>query len=142
MLLDTNVISEILKPDFSVSVANWVRCYPRVHLFTTAITESEILYGIAIMPRGKKRSLLAVEVEGIFRELFTGRILAFDSKAARAYAEISSSRRLRGRPMSQADAQIAAIAVTHSATLATRDTTDFDGCGIKLVNPWVAIGST
>ena|SRR5579872_2693428 len=136
-LLDTNVVSEILKPHPSDAVANWLRKYPRSQLFTTAVTESEILYGVAIMPEGKRRSVLAAEVEGIFQDLFGDRILSFDSRAARAYAEISASRRLMGRPMSQADAQIGAIALTHGAAIATRNIADFEKCGIELVNPWI-----
>lgn len=137
MLLDTNVLSEILKPVFSPLVANWVRSYPRPQLFTTAITQSEILYGIARMPKGKRRSTLAAEVDGIFLDLFPDRILPFDSKAAHAYAEIASARRALGRPMPQPDAQIGAIALANGAAIATRNTADFEGCGIELVNPWL-----
>jgi toxin FitB len=136
-LLDTNVVSEILKPHPSDAVANWVRRSSRFQLFTTVITEAEILYGVATMPAGKRRSMLAAEVAGIFQDLFEDRILPFDSRAAHAYAQIASSRRSIGRPMSQADAQIGAIALTHGASIATRNITDFERCGIELVNPWI-----
>jgi predicted nucleic acid-binding protein len=138
IVLDTNVVSEMLKPEFSLRVANWVRSRPANELFTTAVNEAEILYGIAIMPQGLKRTRLAAEVSGIFQELFADRVLSFDSRAAQAYADIFSSRRARGRAISQPDAQIAAIALTHNAVIATRNTADFEDCGLRVLNPWLA----
>ena len=88
------------------------------------------------MPPGKRRSALAVEIENMLGEDFSGRILPFDSPAAVAFAEIAAERRQVGRPISQADAQIAAIARSRGAALATRNVPDFEGCGIEIVNPW------
>ena len=99
-------------------------------LFITSITVGEILYGIELLPAGKRR-------EAMFAQDFSGQILVFDEQAARAFAKIASSRRKIGRPIAEFDAQIAAIARVHGSALATRNTDDFEGCGIRLVNPWV-----
>jgi predicted nucleic acid-binding protein len=104
-------------------------------VFVTAITEAEILYGIEIMAPGKRRSALEMAVSKIFGE-FAGRVLPFDDSAAQAFAKVSAARRTAGRPISQADAMIAATVRSHDATLATRNTTDFELCGIEVVNPW------
>jgi predicted nucleic acid-binding protein len=106
-------------------------------LFTTAITESELLYGIALLPEGRRRQSLASVVDLIFAEDLTGRVLPFDSAAAREFAEIAASRRRAGRPISEADARIAAIARSRGAALATRNVGDFAGCRLELIDPWV-----
>src|SRR5690348_2898730 len=106
-------------------------------LFITTITVAEILYGVELLPTGKRRDRLSVEAEAMFAENFSSRILSFDEQAARMFAKIASSRRKLGRPIAELDAQIAAIAHVHEASLATRNTADFEGCGIPLVNPWV-----
>jgi predicted nucleic acid-binding protein len=135
-ILDTNVVSEITKPEPSSAVVAWATGQMRDQLFTTSITAAEILYGIEVLPRGNRRDQLLHQAEGIFREDLGGRVLSFDERAAREYASIASERRRRGRPISLADGQIAAIARVHGATLATRNTDDFEGCGVKLINPW------
>jgi predicted nucleic acid-binding protein len=104
-------------------------------LFTTAVTEAEIFYGLRIMPPGRRRAALEQMVIAIF-EQFADRILPFDSTAAGAYADILSVRRKLGRPLGQSDAQIAAIARSRGAALATRNIDDFVGCGVVLINPW------
>lgn len=139
IILDTNVLSELLRPSPAPAVLDWMGKYPFAQLFTTAITQSEMLYGVALLPRGKRRTALAAAVESIFVEVFGERVLPFDSPAARAYAEIASAARARGRPMSQLDAQIGAIALTHGAAVATRNSQDFERCGVKVVNPWSEI---
>jgi predicted nucleic acid-binding protein len=106
-------------------------------LFITTITVAEILYGVELLPPGKRRDKLNSEAEATFREDFGGRFLEFDEMAARQFAQIASSRRKAGRPIAELDAQIAAIAHVHGAVLATRNTGDFKGCGIRLANPWV-----
>lgn len=136
VILDTNVVSELMKSNRSPIVAAWMSRHKREDIFTTAITVSETLYGIEILPQGKRRELLLRGAEGTFAEDFAGRILAFDEAAARVFALISSARRSRGRPIGIHDAQIAAIAGASDATVATRDVHDFEGCGIRLVNPW------
>lgn len=106
-------------------------------LFTTTITVAEILYGIELLPHGKRRDKLNSEAEAMFTQDFAGRILPFDEQSAHSFAQIAASRRKSGRPIAEFDAQIAAIARVHGAVLATRNTGDFKDCGIHLVNPWV-----
>jgi hypothetical protein len=105
-------------------------------LFTTAITVAEVLYGVEALPPGKRRTSLLATVEKMFGQQFPGRILPFDEDAARAFAAIIASRNAAGRPISQFDAMIAAIARTHRATVATRNIADFEHCGLQLVDPW------
>jgi predicted nucleic acid-binding protein len=136
IVLDTNVVSEVLKPNPATTVLDWLASYPASELFTTSITEAEIRYGVALLPAGKKRNALAKAVGEVFLEDLEGRILPFDSNCARAYAEIASKRRALGRPISQLDAQIGSIAFSHAATIATRNTSDFEHCGVPVVNPW------
>ena len=137
-IVDTNVISEIMRLSPSDAVRAWFSSNPRSSLFTTTISQAEILFGIEIMPIGKRRTAFEREAEITFSVEFAGRILPFDSDAARAFAQISASRCLKGRPMSEFDAQIAAIARSLGATPATRNTADFAHCGVDLVNPWEA----
>jgi len=136
VLLDTNVISEILKPQPAGSVLGWLSTFARSQVFTTSVTQAEILYGVALLPPGQKRNRLLKAVHEVFSEVLGERILAFDTTCAPAYAEIAANRRSLGRPISQLDAQIGAIALTHGLRLATRNTCDFEECGILLVNPW------
>jgi predicted nucleic acid-binding protein len=100
------------------------------------VTVAEILYGIELVPQGKRRTALIAGADRMFARVFSGHILAFDENAARQFAEIAAGRRALGRPIAEFDAQIAAIASAHRATLATRNTADFDGCGLRLLNPW------
>jgi predicted nucleic acid-binding protein len=109
--------------------------------FLTTITLAEILYGIELLPRGKRREKLLAEAEAMFREDFLGHILPFDEEAARAFAEIAATRRSQGSSIAEFDAQIAAIARSRRATLATRNTQDFEGCGVRLENPWQPVDS-
>lgn len=137
IVLDTNVISELMRPTPSPEVATWLSRETPADVFLTAVTEAELRYGVALVPDGRRRRALERVVEEIIREDFRGRVLPFDSQVAPAYARIVSERRAAGRPISQLDAQIAAIALTHAATLATRNVRDFEGCGLELVDPWV-----
>jgi len=136
IVLDTNVLSEAMRPTPSAHVLRWLTSQPASRLFTTAVTHAEILYGVELLPKGKRRIALAAAVAAMFEQDFAGRILPFDGDAAVAFSRIAASRRSLGRPMSQADAQIAAIVRSRGAVLATRNTGDFDDCGIVLVNPW------
>jgi len=136
IILDTNVISEVMKPNPSPRVVHWLGQYPPSRLFTTAMTQAEILYGLELLPKGKRRSALQSAVEAMFAEEFAGRILPFDSEAAQVFPHIACARRALGRPVTQFDAQIAAIAQTRGGAVATRNTADFEGCGIAVLNPW------
>ena len=114
---------------------DWVaRQAPRV--FLSAVTEAELRYGVAIMPMGRRRDSLALTLARILDEDFAGRVLSFDSSAAKAYATIAAERRSAGRPIEPADCQIAAIARSLGASVATRDTRGFEGCGVDVIDPW------
>jgi predicted nucleic acid-binding protein len=116
---------------------HWFAKHAASSLYTTAITQAEILYGLELM-KGKRRAALQSRAEEMFEEDFADRVLPFDIDAARMFARIAGSRRATGRPIAQRDAQIAAIARSRGATLATRNTADFEHCGITLLNPWTA----
>jgi hypothetical protein len=137
IILDTNVLSELLRPSPEPRVMGWLDEQPRASLFTSAVTQGEILYGIRLMPEGQRRKNLWAAAVAIFVEDFSGRVLSFDGDAANNYADIGASRRAAGRPISQFDAVIAAITRSRGAILATRNAKDFEGCDIIVVNPWV-----
>jgi predicted nucleic acid-binding protein len=136
IVLDTNVLSESLRPKPSPRVLEWMRAHSRTALFTTAITEAEIHFGLALLPTGRRRNALEVAVALIFEAELSGRVLPFDGAAAREYAVLAANRQRAGRPMSQADAQIAAIVRSRGATLATRNVADFDNCSFEVIDPW------
>ncbi len=136
-ILDTNVVSEPMRPSPSATVLAWLSRKPDGgNFFVTTITVAEIRFGIELLPAGKRHDRMLAQADATFREDFAGRILAFDEDAARAFPTIAAIRRARGRPISEFDAQIAAIARSRGAILATRNTADFEGCGVRLVNPW------
>ena len=136
VVLDTNVVSELMRERVDPRVRAWLDSQLNSALFTTTITEAEILTGIAILPDGERRRGIAAAAERAFGVLFAGRILPFDSAAAKAYAVIAAARRAAGHPINHADCQIAAIARSAGASVATRDSDGFQGCGIDVVNPW------
>ncbi len=136
IILDTNVVSELMRPRPDPRALRWVSAQPTRSLFTTAITEAEILLGVALLPEGKRRRALELAVGEMFSDDFEGRVLPFDSAATSDFADIVATRRRNGRPISHADAQIAAIARCHGASVATRNVSDFEGCSVKLLNPW------
>lgn len=125
-----------MRTEPAASVVEWVASQPASRLFTTAVTQGEILYGIGLLPNGRRRNRIAIAAKAMFAEDFNDRILAFGSDAAAAYADIAVARRNKGRPISQFDAQIAAIARSTGAAVATRNTGDFEGCEVDLINPW------
>jgi predicted nucleic acid-binding protein len=133
-VVDTNILSEVFRPKPAEQVRCWMSAQPPDSLFTT--TEAEMLYGVALLPAGRRRSALEKAVSAVFNEDFAGRVLGFDGAAARAFAEIAAARRGAGRPISGFDTQIAAIARVAGAAIATRDVQDFADCGVKIVNPW------
>ncbi len=139
IVLDTNVLSEVLKPAPSEKVLRWIAAQDPESVFTTAVTLAEILYGIELLPAGRRRARLSEAVEKIFNNEFPGRILPFDDAAARTCAKIMAGRYAAGLPISHFDGMIAGIARSQGASaVATRDTADFEGCGIEIINPWNA----
>ena len=136
ILLDTNVVSELMKSAPAEAVVGWTAAQPASSLYTTSITQAEIFHGIMLLPSGKRRRAIEDAAQAMFSEEFDGRILAFGSEAALPYARIAADRRRAGRPISGFDAQIAAIARTVGAMIATRNVADFSDCGVEVVNPW------
>jgi len=136
ILLDTNVLSDLLRPCPAQKVLDWLSAQPRGSLFTSTIVRAEILYGIHLLPEGRRKAALLEAALAIFGEDLAGQVLSFDSDAADAYAEIGAARKLAGRPISQFDAMIAGIARSRGAILATRNVKDFDVCGIEVFDPW------
>jgi predicted nucleic acid-binding protein len=139
-LLDTNVLSELLRVNPSPAVLAWFAAQPPESLFVSAITQAEMMLGARLLPAGKRRKALESALLAVYDEDFAGRILPFDAASVPAYVEIVSARRSLGRPISQFDAQIAAIARQTGASLATRNTADFEQCGVALIDPWVESG--
>lgn len=135
-ILDTNVVSEIMRPAPNAMVVRWMATQNSEDLYTTSVTMGEVLYGIELLPSGKRQESLRAGAERIFRVVFTDRVLSFEARAAREFSTIASTRKKRGRPISELDAQIAAIARVHGAVVATRDARGFEGCGVRVVNPW------
>lgn len=138
IILDTNVLSELLRAAPDPAVLRWTASQPVDTLFTTAVTQAEMLYGVKLLPDGKRHQRLEEAVAALLEEDFAGRVLPFDSDAAASYARIAAGRKRSGRPISQFDAQIAAIAQSKGGQLATRNVGDFEGCDVYIVNPWQA----
>jgi toxin FitB len=138
IVLDTNVLSETLRPDPAISVKRWLAAQSRIGLFTTAITQAEMLYGVELLPAGIRRATLEKAVTEIFDEEFADRVLVFDSRAARAFSVIAAQRRQSGGRISGPDVLIDAIASSHGAAVATRNVTDFADCGIRIIDSWHA----
>ena len=136
IIVDTNVISEIMRERPSETLLAWLNGQNAALLFVTTVTIGEVLYGLGIMPDGRRLDRLRATFEGYLRRGFGGRILAYDEGAARAYADIMVRRRRAGRPLDIADGQIAAIARVHGYAVATRNMRDFEGVGLNLVNPF------
>jgi predicted nucleic acid-binding protein len=136
IVLDTNVLSELLRPTPAPQVEAWLAAQDGTSVYFTAVGEAELRHGVAILPAGRRRDALAQAIEGMLDEDFRDRILPFDREAARAYAAIAAERRAAGRPISQFDCQIAAIARAHGASVATRNTGDYEGCGLAVIDPW------
>lgn len=136
IVLDTNVISEVVKPTPSPAVISWLNVQHSADIHVTSVTLGEINYGVASLPAGRRRTDLAAAIEEFMHQAFGDRILDYDADSARHYGEIMATRRRIGRPLTAPDGQIAAIARHHGFRLATRNITDFDDCGIGLVNPF------
>ena len=140
LVIDTNVASELMRPEPTAAVAAWIGERDAQNMYLTAVSEAELLYGVAIMPTGKRRSTLEAAMTSWLDLGFRERILPFDSAAARAYAEIAAERRHAGRPIGEADCQIAAISRSRGATLVTRNVRDFERTGLNVIDPWSGVG--
>ena len=138
IVLDTNVLSELMRKAPEPRVVSWVDRFSASDVLVTAVTAAELMYGVARLPEGRRKRDLRTKVEGLLTEDFENQILPFDAPAATHYAEIVASREHAGRPISMADAQIAAICRNWNAGLATRNVDDFVDTGVDAVNPWDA----
>ena len=137
-LLDTNVVSELLRPSLHPAVEVWVEERSAIDLYFSAVGEAELRYGVVTLPMGQRRDALALVVEAILREDFNGRILPFDCAAARQYADIAAMRRAIDRPIAPTDCQIAAIARSQGMAVVTRNIRDFEGMNVEVIDPWTA----
>jgi toxin FitB len=139
ILLDTNVISELMRPQPEVRVLAWADGLDPEAVAISAMNEAEILHGLARLPDGRRKQALRQSWDGLMAELFAGRIWPFTSEAAHWYGEVLVRREQLARPMASADAVIAAIALAHGVPLATRNEADFADIGLVLINPWNGI---
>ena len=136
ILLDTNVVSEPLKPAGDVGVLNWLDAQTIETLYLSAISLADLRFGIAALAPGKRRDALNASLEQRILPLFAGRILPFDAAASEAYAALRALARAQGKAIAPADGYIAAIATVQGLTVATRDTGTFEAAGLPVVNPW------
>lgn len=137
-VIDTNVASELMRPSPAPAVGAWIAGRDAEELYLTAVSEAELLYGVAIVPAGRRRNELEAVMLRWLDTGFADRILPFDSAAARDYADIAAGRRSAGRPIAPADCQIAAIARSRGMAVITRNVRDFGDIGITVVDPWTA----
>ena len=136
IVLDTNVLSEALRPSPAETVLRWLAAQDPEVVFTTTMTQAEVLYGVEVLPAGKRRSRLFAAIENLFAHEFRGRILPFDESSARVFPKVVAHRDALGRPISQFDAMIASICRSRGAAVATRNVSDFEQCGVRIIDPW------
>jgi len=137
ILLDTNVVSEAVKPEPDPSVLAWLDAQAAETLFLSSITVAELLFGIGALPDGKRKDMLAARIDSLL-EQFVGRVLHFDTQAARRYADLAVKARAAGKGFPTPDGYIAAIAAAHGFAVASRDTSAFDAAGLTVIDPWTA----
>lgn len=138
IILDTNVVSELMRPAPTPRVEAWLAAQNGATVYFTAVGEAELRHGVAVLPAGRRRTALSEAIDAMLDGDFRSRILSFDRQSARAYAAIAAERRAAGRPITHVDCQIAAIARAHGFAVATRNTRDYEGCGIAVIDPWRA----
>lgn len=136
IVLDTNVVSELMRADPAPAVLRWVDAQDPGKLWLTSVTVQELFYGIARLPVGKRQSQLNAQMLAMLDEDFAGQVAAYDGEAAAIAGKLLARCEREGRTMPLADAQIAAICLAHHATLVTRNTSDFEAAGLVFVNPW------
>jgi hypothetical protein len=139
MLLDTNIVSEVMRAQPSQHVIDWLNRQSAQICFISSITLAEIEYGVALLPLGNRRDTLGLKFKQFVAQGFDDRVLVFDAQSALYFARVMLLRKQQGRPMSFQDGQIAAIALQHGLPLVTRNTKDFAGVGLVLVNPFDAV---
>ncbi len=137
ILLDTNVISEAMKPAPERAVRDWLDAQAAETLFLSSVTIAELSFGIAALPKGRRKDNLSAALDGLL-ELFAARILPFDTAAAQRYRELAAKARIAGRGFPTPDGYIAAIAAALGFVVATRDASPFAAAGLKVINPWNA----
>jgi len=136
LVLDTNILSEMMRPEPERKIADWIVRQPSDELFTAAVCQAEILTSLAVVPNGRRRAELEEAAHAMFADDFAGRVLPFDTEAAAAYAKAFAARRQAGRPSGTSDLMLAAIARVRGASVVTRNVADFEGVGVAIVNPW------
>lgn len=136
IVLDTNVISESLRPRCSEAVTAWLDAQAAESLYVTAINAAELWAGIAVMPDGARKAMLESSLDDLLDRLFGTRILVFDHRAARSYAQLMRKTAAAGTPLPLADGLIASIALAHGFAVATRDVAPFRAAGLQVMNPW------
>ncbi|CBL45442.1 Predicted nucleic acid-binding protein, contains PIN domain [gamma proteobacterium HdN1] len=139
IVLDTNVVSEAMKPEPHKAVRAWLNDQVAETLYLSSVTLAELLFGIAALPAGKRKNMLAQSLDGL-TGLFKDRVLPFDTDAARHYAELAVIAKTSGRGFPTPDGYIAAIAASRDFIVATRDTTPFEAAGVSVINPWIEAG--
>lgn len=137
IVLDTNVVSEAMKPEPNAAVRAWLNEQAAETLYLSSVTLAELLFGIRALPAGRRKNMLGQTLDGLL-EMFEGRVLPFDTEAARHYAELAVTARNGGRGFPTPDGYIAAIAAAKGFMVATRDTSPFEAGGLKVINPWQA----
>jgi predicted nucleic acid-binding protein len=139
ILLDTNVVSEAMKPEPHPSVRDWLDAQAAQTLFLSSVTIAELMFGIGTLPQGKRKDRLTAALEGVL-ELFEARVLPVDTEAARRYADLATRARAAGAGFPTPDGYIAAIAAAHGFAVASRDTAAFTAAGLTVIDPWIAVG--
>jgi len=135
IVLDTNVVSEVMKPEPHPAVLAWLNDQSAETLYLSSVTLAELFFGIGALPNGKRKELLTQTLDGLMK-LFKSRILPFDTEAARHYAELAVTAKAKGLGFPTPDGYIAAIATSHGYLVASRDTAPYEAAAVKVINPW------
>ncbi|MGB9243317.1 MAG: type II toxin-antitoxin system VapC family toxin [Candidatus Acidiferrales bacterium] len=138
IVIDTNVLSALMRRSANSNVVAWLDRQPRTSVWTTSITVLEVEFGLQILPTGKRRTLLMASFESVLSTQIGGRVASFDSAAAQHVGELMASRHKKGRPVELRDTMIAGIVLSRRATLATRNTPHFDDLSVTVINPWLS----
>ncbi len=138
IVLDTNVVSELMRPQPASAVLTWMNAQPSEQVWLCSVVVAELLYGVGRLPDGSRKQQLSEAIAAMVFEEFKGRILPFDTEAAAAYAQLVVRRESKGKPIPMGDAQIGAICAAHGAKLATRNGRDFSDLDLKLIDPWMS----